>query len=227
MNYFAHAMPFLDRPYLAVATGVPDMLMVVDRRVRARSKHVRPFIDDADPVQSAVARGMLQHFRDDNRFHESRAFAELNLEFSATIRDALGGESTMRPRFLAHLLIEILLDAALAVRWPERLEDYYRVVDTIDAERLQRALNRMVPRPTLRLADMIRAVGRERFLCDYRQDGTLLVRLNQILRRVGLETLPAGFREQLASLRCRVTARSGELLEGIPTSSPRQTTAGV
>ena len=29
MNYFAHALPFLDDPYLAAGTGVPDWLSVV------------------------------------------------------------------------------------------------------------------------------------------------------------------------------------------------------
>ncbi|MBN1588439.1 MAG: hypothetical protein JW888_02895 [Pirellulales bacterium] len=217
MNYFAHALPFLDRPYLAVATGVPDMLMVVDRRIRVRSKHVIAFVNDPDPVQSAVARGMLQHFCDDRRFHDTPSFAELNLNFSVTIRDALGGESSMRPRFLAHLLVELLLDAALAAEWPDRLKAYYRALGAIDPDRLQTAFNRMAPRPTLRLAGMVRAVGRERFLSDYRQDDTLMVRLNQVLRRVGLETLPSDFVRLLAPMRRQTASRKDELLDGIPT----------
>ena len=212
MNYFAHALAFLDQPYLAVASGVPDMLVVVDRRVRLRSKHVLPFVHSADPVQAAVARGMLQHFRDDRVFHETPAFVELNLAFSAEIRDVLGGDSTMRPRFLAHLLVEVLLDAALAAEHPDLLAAYYRALDTVDADRLQQAVNRMAPRPTDRLAAMVRAVGRERFLYDYLEDVTLLVRLNQVMRRVGLEPLPSDFQASLDSMRRRTAARRDELL---------------
>ncbi|MHB8902587.1 MAG: hypothetical protein ACYC6Y_27820, partial [Thermoguttaceae bacterium] len=70
MNYFAHALPFLDDPYFAVATGIPDWLTVVDRQVRVRRKHVEPFLDDARPEMASIARGVLQHLLDDARFHE-------------------------------------------------------------------------------------------------------------------------------------------------------------
>jgi len=216
MNYFAHALPFLDRPYLAVATGLPDMLVVADRRVRVRSKHVLGFVDHADSVQSAVARGMIQHFRDDAAFHDTRTFAELNLATSAAMRDALDGDSSMRPRLLGHLLVEVFLDAALVEERPDRLEAYYGALATVDAERIQEAFNRMSPRATFRLAEMIRRIERERFLWDYLDDERLLVRLNQILGRVGLEPLPAGVRGLFAVLRRQVAERKGELLVGIP-----------
>jgi len=222
MNYFAHALPFLDRPYLAVATGVPDMLMVVERHVRVRSKHVLPFVDHPDPVQSTVARGMLQHFRDDVVFHGTRAFAELNVSLSAAIRDVLGGESSMRSRFLGHLLVEVFLDAALAARWPKRLEAYYHALAVIDADAIQAALNRMSPRPSVHLAAMIRAIGRERFLWDYLNDGRLMVRLNQVLRRVGLDPLPPEFEPFLAVARRQVAGRQNELLSGIPARISRR-----
>ena len=59
MNYFAHALPFLDRPYFLAGTAVPDWLTVADRKVRLRSKHVEVFLDDADPCVAAVASGVL------------------------------------------------------------------------------------------------------------------------------------------------------------------------
>ena len=225
MNYLAHALPFLDRPYMAVATGVPDMLMVVDRRVRVRSEHALPFVDCSDPVQSAVARGVLQHLRDDATFHETLAFVELNLALCEMVRGALAGESSMRPRLLSHLLVEVFLDAALAAEQPEKLEAYYRALESVDADRMQTALNRMAPRPAFRLADMIRAVRHDQFLWDYLEDATLIVRLNQILRRVRLAALPAGFQACLAPLRRLVAARKDDLLEAVPARPVRRQAA--
>ena len=49
MNYFAHALPFLDSPYFAAGTAVPDWLNVVDRRVRCRSRHARAFCENPRP----------------------------------------------------------------------------------------------------------------------------------------------------------------------------------
>ncbi|MBN2021970.1 MAG: hypothetical protein JW809_04185 [Pirellulales bacterium] len=216
MNYLAHAIPFLDEPYRVAGAGVPDMLVVVDRRVRLRSRHVRPFLDDPDPVVAAVAGGIAQHFRDDARFHETAAFARLSNELAVASAAVLGDAAALRPRFVGHLLVELLLDATLAEDRPDLLERYYRAIEAVDARRVQEAVNQMAPQPTDRLAAMISLILRERFLSDYLEDAKLWVRLNQIMRRVRLEPLPEGFREILPDARRRVRAQRDALLEGIP-----------
>ncbi len=220
MNYLAHAMPFLDRPYFAAGTGVPDWLTVVDRRVRLREKHLLPFLDDPDPCVVAVAGGALQHIRDDKRFHGSRAFAELSPRMTVIVRDSLGAESGMRPGFLGHVLVEVLLDASLTAEDPTRLEDYYRVLNSIDPERIQQVVGRMAGRTTDRLAVLISEFHRRRILSDYAEDARLWVRLNQVMRRVGLEPLPESFRDVLPEARRLVDARMDELLDGIPSPTP-------
>ena len=217
MNYFAHALPFLDRPYFAAGTGVPDWLTVVDRRVRVRPQHTRPFLKDDDPIVAAVAGGVLQHLQDDIRFHRTRAFAETMLQLAAAVRDVLGPDPGFRPTFLGHLLVEVLLDASLAAENPGRMEEYYRALESIEAGRVQLAINRMAPRPTNRLAPMISQFSRERILSDYLEDGKLLVRLDQVMRRVKLARLPRTFGKLLPDARRLVRDRMGQLLQEIPT----------
>jgi hypothetical protein len=216
MNYFAHALPFLDRPYFVAGTAAPDWLTVADRKVRLRSKHVEAFCDDPDASVAAVASGILQHLRDDAQFHATRAFAETSLELTVVVRDAMGGETGLRPAFLGHLLAELLLDAALVADDPGRLRAYYGVLDEVDAQRVEAAVNRMAPWPTERLAVFIDLFRRERILWDYLEDGKLIVRLNQIIRRVRLEPLPDDFAAVLPAARRLVTDRKSVLLEGIP-----------
>ena len=69
-------------------------------------------------------------------------------------RDALGGETGLRPAFLGHLLVELLLDAALIADNQARLTEYYRVLDELDAPRVEAAVNRMAPRPTGAAGDL-------------------------------------------------------------------------
>jgi hypothetical protein len=234
MNYLAHALPFLDRPYFVAGTAVPDWLTVVDRRVRVRSKHAEPFLGDADSCLAAVAGGVLQHLRDDLRFHSTRAFAETSLELTVRVRDSLGGETGLRPAFLGHLLTELLLDAALAAEDPGRVTAYYRALDEVDAARVEEAVNRMAPRPigncpdfrvsgngtvplnAGRLAMFIGLFRRERILWDYLEDAKLMVRLNQIMRRVRQEPLHDDFVAILPAARELVTRRKSMLLDGIP-----------
>ncbi len=221
MNYFAHALPFLDHPYFATATGIPDWLTVVDRKVRVRRKHVDPFLNDPDPEMAAIAGGTLQHLLDDARFHETRAFAELSLDLTVMARDELGADAGFRPAFLGHLMVEVLLDAALIEDHPDRLEAYYNVLGQVDPVRIEEAINRIAPRRTERLAWMLERFRETRVLSDYAEDGKLFVRLNQVMARVGLNQLPESFCRILPEARRKVALRREELLEGIPVTDQR------
>ena len=215
MNYFAHAIKFLDQPYFAVGTGIPDWLTVCDRSVRLRSKRVEAFISDADNPAAEVAGGVLRHIRDDAFFHQSRAFAELSLALTVEFRDALGADSGFRPSFLAHLLVEVLLDASLVAENPRLMEEYYRLLESVDLHTVEAAVNAIGPLQTERLALMISKFTQERILCDYLEDAKLLMRLNQVMRRVKLARLPESFIELLPRVREMVERRRGELLDGI------------
>ena len=212
MNYFAHGLHYLDRPYFLAGAAVPDWLNVVDRRVRVRSRHAREFTADADPCVAEIAQGIVQHHADDAWFHETRAFAELSLELSRRIRALLPDEDGLRPSFLGHILVELLLDAELIAAAPERLERYYEAMGEIDPQRVEWAVNRMAPRGPAELARWIPRFSAERFLSDYLEDATLCFRLNQVMRRVRLAALPDAFAEVLPDVRRLVRQRQVELL---------------
>ena len=141
------------------------------------------------------------------------------MELTVAIRDALGADSGFRPSFLGHLLVEVLLDASLMADDPDLIEAYHRTVNRVDPEAVQRAVNRMAPRSTDRLAWLISAFCRERILSDYMEDGKLMERIAQVMRRVKLPQLPGSFREVLPGFRQLVDARKEELLDGIPVMS--------
>jgi len=212
MNYFAHALDFLESPYLVAGVATPDWLGVVDRRVRVRSKHALPLIDDADDRVADVARGIVRHHQDDAWFHESAAFHELSWQLTVVTRDALPGDEGFRPSFLGHILVEILLDAELISQKPQRLEKYYQALELLDGDVVEQAVNRMAPRPCQRLAALIPHFCREGFLWDYADDGKLWFRLNQVMRRVTLPPLPESFCRLLPEARRLVSSRAAELL---------------
>ena len=213
MNYFAHALPFLDRPWFAAATGIPDWLTVCDRHVRLRSKHATAFLDHADAMVAAVAGGVIQHLRDDARFHGTQAFVTTWLELTAAAREVLDGERGFRPSFLGHLLTEVLLDAALIAERPEALRRYYTALEEVAPAQIEAAVNRMAPRPASRLAALIEGFRRARILSDYAEDGTLMVRLNQVMVRVGCPELPEEFTCILSDARRLVAERQDALLD--------------
>jgi hypothetical protein len=213
MNYFAHGRAFIESPFFLAGTALPDLMNIVDRRNRIRSKSAVPLLEDADPAVAQLAAGVVRHHQDDAWFHESAAFAELSLQFTVRVRDALPGDEGFRPHFLGHILVEILLDAALIAQDHAQLEAYYAAFDALDVDRIRQAAERMAPRPIPDLARGVQRFSRERFLWDYLDDGKLSFRLNQVMRRVGLPTLPDKFQLLLPDMRRDVAAQLQELLE--------------
>lgn len=212
MNYFAHGREHIDDPYFLAGTAVPDWLSVVDRKVRARAARAAQLVKNDDARVAAVARGVMRHHHDDAWFHETRAFGELNWRFTAMVRDAVGPDDSLRPSFLGHILVELLLDDALIRREPARLTSYYEAMESVEPEIVERTVNLISPRSTDRLAYFIPLFCRERFLWDYAEDAKLVFRLNQVMSRVGLPPLPEQFATILPDARQQVTDRANELL---------------
>ncbi|MFO7903829.1 MAG: hypothetical protein R6U98_14290 [Pirellulaceae bacterium] len=218
MNYFAHGLDFLDTPYVLAGTAVPDWLSVVDRRVRARARRATPWVDDPDPVLSGVARGVIAHHEDDARFHQTRSFAELSLEFTLNVRRILPDDTGFRHSFLGHILVEILLDGALIEQDVGRLDAYYDALCKLDSHRVSEAVHRVTTGRAEDLPRMIRLFCRERFLYDYLDDAKLLTRLNRVMRRVNLPELPSSMLTFLAAARQPIRERVAELLDREHTS---------
>jgi hypothetical protein len=214
MNYYAHGYPYLDDPFFLAGTAVPDWLSVVNRRVRVTSKSAKQHRNDTDPRFAAVARGIVQHHYDDAWFHETKEFVMLNLEFSKAIRERYPQDASFRPSFLGHVLVEILLDAELIAQEPAKLDAYYEVLDAVDAPIVCEAVSRMATRPADLLEGFIPLFSAERFLYDYAEDGKLLKRLNRVMKRVGMPTLPDDFCDFLPAARARVKERASALLAG-------------
>ena len=212
MNYFAHGRVFLDDPYALAGAAVPDWLGVVDRRVRVRSHQARPFLDDGDPRVARLAAGIVQHHFDDAWFHCTSAFAMLSLDLCRRLREHLHDEDGLRPYFLGHILVEILLDQTLIENDPAALEEYYAALASVDGRLIESAIGRMAPRGAARLGEFIGLFCRERFLFDYASDVKLLVRLNQVMRRVKLPPLPEKLLELLPDARAQVQRSKNDLL---------------
>ncbi len=213
MNYLAHGRHALEQPYLLAGTATPDWLAACDRPSRIRERAAAPHHHDADPRLAAFARGIVQHHQDDARFHSNRAFVELSLGFSVRLREILGPGEGHRTSFLGHILVELLLDSELARREPGLLDAYYAVIDGLDAAWIVDTVTRLAPRPPERLGWMLDVFRRERFLYDYADDAKLFVRLNHIMRRVGLPQIPDTLGDFLSSARTEVSGRTEELLQ--------------
>ncbi len=216
MNFLSHGLHFLDQPYLVAGTAVPDWLSAVDRKVRARSKHALPLLDSDDEATRQIALGIIQHHRDDGWFHASRLFNETILQFAVELRDQLPGDEGFRPSFVGHILVEVLIDSTLISRDPGLAAKYYAAIGAVSADKVQAVVNQIARSSTERLAPVILRFAEARFLYDYLADDTLLMRLNQVMSRVGLPPLTSDLIPWLASARRLVDLRCDALLTPSP-----------
>jgi hypothetical protein len=213
MNYLAHGIRFLDRPYFLAGTCAPDWLSAFDRAVRLRTKSAAPIVDDSDPRLAEFARGVLQHLSDDDWFHGTRGFAEVTGELAAEFRSAIGAEHPTPCSFLGHIVTEMLLDAELIRRHEGVLDAYYAALSEIDPLIVERSINRCAARgQTSRACEFVPLFITERFLADYQETPRLAYRLNQVLRRVKLTPLDDSAIEALESGRRLVRDRFDDLL---------------
>jgi hypothetical protein len=220
MNYFAHGIRFLDRPYFLAGTALPDWLSVADRRVRLRARDVQPHSDDSGAPAADIAAGVLQHLADDAWFHKTAAFAVASAELTVLMRDALPPDDGHRPAFLGHILTEILLDAVLIDDHRGELDGYYAALAQVDARIVEQAVNRMSRISTDQIAPLVPLFVAERFLADYGETNRLLYRLNQIMRRVKLNPLPGDLAPILNKARTIVEKHAGTLLPGFEFTFP-------
>ena len=220
MNFLCHAMPYLDQPLLAVCTGVPDWLSVVDRKIRARRKLAEVHLESDDSELRLVAGGIIRHIDDDRWFHGTEAFVTTNMELAVQLRDRLPGDTGFRPMFVGHILIEMLLDAGWIRRDREIGQRYYESIRSLDADVIQRCVNVITGKPTDKLVQVVEKYTEMEFLFDYLDYERLLMRLNQVMKRVGLSKLPDDLIPWLAETDSLVESRRQRLLTPADGSNP-------
>lgn len=218
MNYLAHGYRFLDDPLLVAGTAVPDWLAVVDRRVRVRSRRLRAAGPEIEPENQSVIRGMLQHLSDDDLFHRSPVFLMLESEIGRAFRRLIPDPYDHRPPFLGHIVTELMLDAWIAERDPQILPRYYDVLGAVDERRVEQVVNRVATNTTDQLAFFIGKFREIRFLYDYLDDHRMLVRLNQVLRRVKLTELDRECTSVLSEARLLLRQHGQDLLNAVESS---------
>ena len=108
--------------------------------------------------------------------------------------------------------MELLLDSQLIEESPDCLQRYYEALGCVDGVRVANAVSRMSGQQANGLVWLLPRFISERFLWDYAEDEKLLIRLNQVMRRVRLPQLPDTFVQMLPDARQQVHQRHKELL---------------
>jgi hypothetical protein len=211
MNYLAHGLPFLDHDahkndddhagFRVAGTALPDWLRAIDKRARLRPEVLDAVHVDDDTRFAALRDGARRHHDDDLRFHADDGFDAVATALAAHLR-AL--DSGLRASTLGHVLVEMLVDAALIQAQPSLLERYYGALDAIDEAQVAAFARRATGRPLDHAEHLIDRFRRVRFLASYRSDDGLHDCLVGVCRRTGLQPPPSSSRAVIAAGRAQV-----------------------
>ena len=215
MNYFCHGREVLDEPYVLAGTAVPDWLGAAARGVRLPPRTAAKWVDSPESTTAALAKGVCRHHADDAWFHVTPAFGRLCAEFREAVEAASKEVEGRIAGLLAHVTVELLLDARLIEQNPSALDRYFDAVATVDPTAVALAVEKMTGRRPDRLAWFIRMFRQEQFLRDYLDDASLSRRLDQVFQRAGFGGIPRGFQSLLPSFRAAVYAGAPELLRPV------------
>ena len=222
MNYLAHAHAVLEHPYQVAGTALPDWLHVAVPGVRLAPARLRRLGRLNRPAWEELRQGVLRHHRDDQWFHLHAPFVRL---CAAARRELAGTVPSGSPHvhaFLAHLVVELLLDGVLLERQPALGHRYYAALQRVDTESVCEFVHHLGGRPCPGLERFIARFCQLRFLFDYLEDGKLWFRVTQVLTRAGVR-LPEVPPPALGRLRQRVRQQAPRLL---PPGTPAQRALG-
>ena len=214
MNYLAHSLPFVFREHdldrwRVAGTSLPDWLRVIDKKARLRPNVLAGAPAD-DERFVALREGAQRHHDDDLRFHTDDEFEALTHELTAVLR---AGFPHLRASTLGHVMIELLLDAALMHKEPRLLDRYYAALDALDDDLIGMFVRRATGRPMENARSFLDRFKRARFLAAYATDAGLLSCLRGVWSRAGLGGIDEGVVDVIRRSRPRVTSLAGRFLE--------------
>lgn len=194
MNFLAHyvlAERFLpqevSRPFFVVGTALPDLLPLAADRVR-----VRPAIVERQPPtavwQSSIKTGVLTHLATDAAFHKTPAFAEAQTQVSALLAQTTFESIRVRHFFLAHVLVELALDAVLLRNDPVIGKSFYAAFANADFAAVTEWTEAVVGQPLPHLPAVLTRFAQSRYLYQYAEDEGVATGLSRLCARARQDT---------------------------------------
>lgn len=189
VNYLAHALPHLHDPWLVAGSSLPDWLRFV--RVRLRQEQVAPLSFPPGSPAARLREAVLRHHDDDRRFHADARFDALAAELARQLR-LLEPEPRFRASTIAHVAVELLVDAALLRSHPGSGERYYQALEQLPTEQLDDVVGALCGARVPHLVTLHRRFVDARFVLGYASDRGVVRALDGVLTRTGLPPVPRG-----------------------------------
>lgn len=208
MNFLSHF--YFDRytidPNVVLGTVLPDLVKNARKDWKFRPEK-KEFLFTGD-LQKSILKGWKRHLTVDKHFHNSGFF----IKHTNAIRTAIAPvlvNSEVRPSFLAHIALEIILDSILLTDDILAAEDLYSNLHLSDKNALNKFLELNGMDDTVHFFKFFDKFLETQYLNSYRESHNIMYALNRICMRIWpdpindtqllqLSAILLGYQEELA-----------------------------
>lgn len=196
MNFLAHYFfdGFLAAPYYNLGTVLPDFMGMVHRQWKLKPETLHKA---RKPLHKALASGMKAHLGMDDWFHKTRFFVDGRNVVKQTLINADIRYPPYRPGFLAHVMLELLLDRFIVLHYPGKVAQFYRELAKVEIPVVRNFFEEAGHPFDENFHDFLLRFVRQEYAFQYGEPIHLIKALNQISGRVGQPAITQPYQESL------------------------------
>lgn len=195
MNFLSHF--YFDRTatncYLVLGTVLPDLLKNADKNIIL---HPEKLHHTNHNVNSIVA-GWNKHLDVDRYFHSSDFFLTHSHQLKKKLTPVIAG-SPVKPFFLGHIGIELILDNLLLTTGKITVKDFYDHLKGCDNETIQEFLTAAGLKDSSRFFRFFEEFKRSKYLHTYSETEQITYALKRICMRVWKDPFTPQHEEQIS-----------------------------
>lgn len=198
MNFLSHY--YFERyshdPELVLGSILPDLVKNAAKGIHVLAhKYEERF--GSNPKLNSIYRGWIRHLETDRIFHNSMFFYEKTHELKILLTPAVE-DTPIRPSFLSHIALELLLDHLLLKNdWVNEM-DFYAYLASVDRDAVTRFLNLCDVEDTTFFFTYFNSFIRAQYVGSYREFDAMTMAIINICRRLWDESPTPDQQRQLS-----------------------------
>ncbi|MES2379221.1 MAG: hypothetical protein V4553_21700 [Bacteroidota bacterium] len=181
MNFLSHY--YFDRDitdcYFILGTVLPDLLKNADKTIVLHPEK----LEHQNPHVNAIVKGWNKHLDVDRYFHSSDFFAIHSHQLKKLLAPVIEG-SPVKPFFLGHIAIELILDNLLLTTGKVTVDDFYGHLKGCDNTYIEEFLTSAGLTDTTRFFRFYEGFKRDGYLHTYSETQQIAYALKRICMRV-------------------------------------------
>ncbi|MDA9555170.1 hypothetical protein N9R54_02930 [Pelobium sp.] len=184
MNFLSHF--YFDRQntnaYEVLGAVLPDLIKNANKTWNPHPEKNESLFAD-NPAHQAILKGWKKHLKVDNLFHNADFFKHHQHEIKLCLKKTLAG-SPVKPFFLGHISLEILLDSLLITEGLIDVNTFYKHLNAVDTDELSSFLTLCKISDLEQFFKYFNIFKNEKYLFSYAQTDKITYALKRICMRI-------------------------------------------